>query len=272
MSIALSFKKTVVAFSAFLLVGMGLFFAIVPEKAGATTPLSSVVAGDLIRGTTYSAVYYMGRDGLRYVFPNSNTYFTWYSNFDTVKFLSDTDLSKIQIGGNVTYRPGVMMIKINTDPKVYAVAQSGTLRWVSTESIAISLYGSSWNTKIHDVPDSFFSNYTVGEAIDDAAEFVPSTVTASVADINSDKALEEPGEISITSSGYSPISVTINANGTVRFTNNDTITHTATAEALTWGTGTLNPGESFISRFKTAGTFGFFDSYNSQLTGAVYVE
>src|SRR5690349_3043752 len=68
---------------------------------------SSVNSGDLVRGQTYSAVYYIGADGLRYVFPNQKTYDTWYSNFNTVKFISDADLAKIQIGGNVTYKPGV---------------------------------------------------------------------------------------------------------------------------------------------------------------------
>ena len=32
-----------------------------------------ILPGDLIRGQAFSAVYYYGNDGLRYVFPNSNT-------------------------------------------------------------------------------------------------------------------------------------------------------------------------------------------------------
>ncbi|MFA6522698.1 MAG: cupredoxin domain-containing protein [Patescibacteria group bacterium] len=272
MSIAMSFKKSLLVLSAFAIIGSGLFYALSPDSARATTPLSSVVSGDLIRGTTYSAVYYMGANGLRYVFPNSNTYFTWYSNFDSVKFLSDTDLSKIQIGGNVTYRPGVKMIKINSDPKVYAVGQNGALRWVGTESIATALYGSTWNKQIDDMPDGFFSNYTISDPIQDSSQFVPATVTAGVANINYDKTLEAAATISIGSTGYSPISVTIHVGGTVKFTNNDTIAHTATSDSLTWGTGTLKAGESFISTFKTAGTYTFFDSYNSQNTGAIYVQ
>src|SRR3989339_2273381 len=136
-------KKTLLLFSAIALV-FGSFNFIHPAEA-ATTALADLNAGDLIRGQSLSAVYYYGADGFRYVFPNDKTYFTWYSNFDSVKWLTDADLGKIQIGGNVTYKPGVKMIKINSDPKTYAIGEGGALRWVSTESAAIALYGSDWN-------------------------------------------------------------------------------------------------------------------------------
>src|SRR3989339_590980 len=95
----------------------------------ATVPRAQVQSGDLVRGNTFSAVYYVGKDGFRYVFPNDKTFFTWYADFDDVKWISDADLGTLQIGGNVTYKPGARMIKINSDPKVYAVDTGGTLRW-----------------------------------------------------------------------------------------------------------------------------------------------
>jgi plastocyanin len=58
----------------------------------------------------------------------------------------------------------------------------------------------------------------------------------------------------------------------VRFVNEGDESHTATADDLTWGTGTLMPGDAFIRKFETEGTFTFFDSYDSTNTGAVYVE
>ena len=57
------------------------------------------------------------------------------------------------------------MVKIQTDPKVYAVARGGILRWVKTESLAKLLYGDTWNTQIDDVSDALFTNYTIGEPI-----------------------------------------------------------------------------------------------------------
>lgn len=96
------------------------------------TPLAvgAAVSGDLIKlqcatgadvNDPCRAVYYLGADGKRYVFPNQKTYMTWYSNFSTVKVVSSTEMSSYPIGGNATYRPGTKMIKITTDPKVYAV-------------------------------------------------------------------------------------------------------------------------------------------------------
>lgn len=253
---------------------VGSFIAIVMLAGAATlwqtnrvAASTTVSSGDLIRGTSFSAVYYMGADGFRYVFPNDKTYFTWYSNFDTVKFISDADLAKIQMGGNVTYKPGVKMIKINTDPKVYTVWENGFLYWVNSEASATSLYGSNWNKMIDDVPDGFFSNYTVAEGAADATMLQDWDSWT----INEDKSLSAPEEIEIISNGYSPVDVTIHAGETVRFINNDTEKHTATADDLSWGTGTMSAGGTFVRRFTEAGTYTFFDSYDSGNTGAIYV-
>ena len=150
-------KRTLSVFGSAIFV-LAIAFGLGAMYTSRVQASTSVSSGDLIRGTSFSAVYYMGTDGFRYVFPNDKTYFTWYSDFDDVKFLSDADLAKIQMGGNVTYKPGVKMIKINSDPKTYAVSAGGELRHVGSEALAVSLYGSTWNTKIDDVPDGFFSN------------------------------------------------------------------------------------------------------------------
>jgi len=118
-------------------------------------------AGTLIKGSLPS-VYYCGRDGKRYVFVNDKAFFTWYADFKGVTTLSDTDLAKIPLGGNITYRPGKRMIKVQSDPKVYVVARNGTLRWVSTEAMAVKLFGANWNKMIDDVSDAFFVNYKIG--------------------------------------------------------------------------------------------------------------
>lgn len=232
---------------------------------------TSVTSGDLIRGTSFSAVYYMGADGFRYVFPNDKTYFTWYSNFDTVKFLSDADLAKIQMGGNVTYKPGSKMIKINSDPKTYAVSAGGTLRHVTSEDIAIAIFGSTWNKQIDDVPDGFFSNYTIGNEITNSTNYSATAEQTQATDINTDKSLKAPQIVTIWNTGYSPVTVSIKAGRTVTFVNGDTIKHTATADDLTWGTGTMEAGGTFTHRFATAGTFTFFDSYDSGNTGTITV-
>lgn len=120
--------------------------------------------GDLIKGSG-TAVYYIGTDDRRYVFPNEPTYFTWYTGFDDVVTVPDTDLVTIPIGGNVTIRPGTYLVKIRTDPRVYAVTPCGVIRWIESEPLALALYGDDWAGRIVDVPDAFFVNYAIGERV-----------------------------------------------------------------------------------------------------------
>ncbi|MDO8424923.1 MAG: Ig-like domain-containing protein [bacterium] len=122
-------------------------------------------AGDLVKGTVFKTVYLVGADGKRYVYPNEVTYKSWHSDFSKVKTLSDADLASLQLGGFVTVRPGTWLVKIESDPKVYAVETGGTLRWVETEARAMKLYGASWSKKIVDVPVSFWVGYKAGTAL-----------------------------------------------------------------------------------------------------------
>lgn len=117
--------------------------------------------GDLIKAPEFSAVYYYGADGKRYVFPNQKTYDTWYNDFSKVIVITLEELGNIPIGGNITYREGTRLIKITTDPKVYAVSPDGTLRALDSEVRAKTLYGDNWAQLIDDVPDAFFTNYNV---------------------------------------------------------------------------------------------------------------
>jgi len=151
-------------------------------------PAKNYASGDLIKASG-AAVYYFGADGKRYVFPNLNTFNTWYSDFSAVKTITDSELASITIGGNVTFRPGVKLVKITTDPKVYAVDSHGTLRWISTAAIASALYGANWQSKVADVPDAFFINYKMGTAIENVGDFTPVSVTAGASSINADKGL-----------------------------------------------------------------------------------
>lgn len=163
-------------------------------------PLSVAAAstGDLIKlqcaaGATASdpckAVYYLGTDSKRYVFPNEKTYKTWYADFSGVKIVSATELASYMIGGNVTYRPGVKLVKITTSPKVYAVAANGTLREIGSEAVAKALYGDSWATMVQDIPDSFWVNYTVGAAISAAGDYDTAAATSAATSISVDKNL-----------------------------------------------------------------------------------
>lgn len=240
----------------------------------ATVPVSSLQSGDLIRGETLPAVYYYGEDGLRYVFPNDKTYFTWYKNFNDVKWISDKDLATIQIGGNVTYKPGVKMLKINSDPKVYAVSSGGTLRPVASEAVATALYGNDWNKKIDDVPDGFFPNYNMGGKIEFASQYGVSAEESGAKSINLDKDLKPATVIQIGNTGYTPSTTTIPVDTAVRFVNKGTINQSATEWDGIWGSGTLKPGQHFTRYFKEKGTWMFYSNYTAKtvMTGALIVK
>lgn len=128
--------------------------------------------GDLIKASNPS-VYFYGQDSKRHAFPNEKNFFTWYQNYDSITTIKDQELAGIVLGGNITYRPGVKMIKIDSDPKVYAVSQGGVLRWVKTETVARELYGSDWNTLIDDISPAFFVNYRIGSDIESIMDYSP---------------------------------------------------------------------------------------------------
>jgi len=142
--------------------------------------------GQLIKASG-QAVYYLALDGKRYVFPNEKTYKTWYSDFSMVKTITDSELAAITIGGNVTYKPGSKMVKITTDPRVYVVDAHARLRWITNEAVAIALYGSNWNRMIEDIPDAFFTNYTIGSNINSVSDFSPSSASNNASSINWEK-------------------------------------------------------------------------------------
>ncbi|OGF25987.1 hypothetical protein A2303_02625 [Candidatus Falkowbacteria bacterium RIFOXYB2_FULL_47_14] len=121
-------------------------------------------AGDLIKMDGLSSVYFLAADGKRYVFPNEATYFSWYSDFSGVVTIPQSELESYPLGANVTMRPGTKLVKITTNPKVYAVLPGGVLTPVPSEAVASALYGADWNKRIVDVPDAFFTNYTVSTA------------------------------------------------------------------------------------------------------------
>lgn len=126
------------------------------------------------------AVYYYGGDKQRHAFPNEKTYFTWYNDFSGILEVTPEFMASIQLGRNVTYRPGIRMVKFATLPKVYAVSQHRTLRWVANEEMASTLYGPEWNKNVHDINDVFFNDYRFGADISSAADYRPS-VEASLA-------------------------------------------------------------------------------------------
>jgi len=170
-------KVVLLALSVFSLAVFGLRYA-----------FAAPASGDLVKANG-SSVYYIGVDSKRYVFPNEKVYFSWYKDFSSVKTISDSELASYMIGGNVTYKPGTRLVKIQSVPKVYAVSADGVLRWVPDENTASTLYGANWNRMIDDIPDSFFVNYKTGADIGPTQKYDPAQEIANATNIGTDKHL-----------------------------------------------------------------------------------
>jgi len=122
------------------------------------------------------AVFYYSLAADRYVFPNEKTYRSWYPEGYSCPVIHDIttyELASIPIGGNICYKPGVRLLKITTDPRVYAVSQACTLRWIQNESLISQIYGPNWKDLVDDVPDAFFGNYTIGQPIAAPGDYNP---------------------------------------------------------------------------------------------------
>jgi len=127
--------------------------------------------GDLLKGSA-DTIYYYGSDEKRHTFPNRGTYDSYYQgDFSKVKKVPDSFLSTLQMDHNMTYNPGARMIKVQSDPRVYAVDEGAVLRWVVNEAVAESLYGAKWLTYIDDLNPAFFMDYKNGEPVYQAADF-----------------------------------------------------------------------------------------------------
>lgn len=137
---------------------LGMMFSMF---AGMKTVNAAASAGSLIKMNGLSTVYYLGSNMKRYVFPNEATFKSWYADFSNVQTISQSELESYPLGANVTMRPGTWLIKITTNPTVYAVEPGGKLRSIVSEANAISLWGANWASKVRDVADGFFTNYTI---------------------------------------------------------------------------------------------------------------
>lgn len=76
--------------------------------------------------------------------------------------------------------------------------------------------------------------------------------------------------VTIAGFAFSPKTVTVNVGDTVTWTNNDTVTHTATS-AGNFDTGSIGGGATKSVTFQKAGTFAYVCSIHSSMTGTVVV-
>jgi hypothetical protein len=122
------------------------------------------VSGWLAKTPGNSAVYLLANDGKRYVFPGQGQYFGWYPDFASVRTISQGALAGYGLGGNVLYRPGSKLLKTAYSPRVYAIG-NGTLNWVASEDVIISVFGTGWKARLDTIDESLIGDYATGPTI-----------------------------------------------------------------------------------------------------------
>ena len=118
--------------------------------------------------TRDTTIYMLDADNVRHIIPNEKVFESWGLSFDDVTIIGEGTLKSTPLGKNVYVRPGSYLIKIQLTPEVYAVEPGGVLRWIQNEEIAEELYGSEWNKRVIDVPETLFSQYTSEGALTEA--------------------------------------------------------------------------------------------------------
>ncbi len=131
--------------------------------------------GDAFTSPSYATVYALDDDDRR-AFINESTYFTYYDSFDSIETVEDSDLSNYSLSDLVLPKAGVVLVKIQSDPRVYALEENPDdpykplLREIASEEIVIEMYGSDWADYVIDIEPTFFTHFGTGDALEEIEE------------------------------------------------------------------------------------------------------
>jgi plastocyanin len=78
--------------------------------------------------------------------------------------------------------------------------------------------------------------------------------------------------VDISSFKYKPVTVAVRKGGRVRWTNNDSAAHTATADDRSFDTQTIDRGAARMVTFTTAGTFAYHCDFHPFMKATVVVK
>ncbi|RMD51624.1 LamG domain-containing protein, partial [Candidatus Parcubacteria bacterium] len=88
---------------------------------GEVEEISEVGPGMFIKSPSYSTVYYVDENMQRRPFLNEQSYFTWADSWSELTTVTDATLPELTLGTPMLPKQGVVMVKIQSDNKVYAI-------------------------------------------------------------------------------------------------------------------------------------------------------
>ena len=79
-------------------------------------------------------------------------------------------------------------------------------------------------------------------------------------------------EVWIQNTAYSPASITVSVNTTVKWTNKDPFSHTVTSNTGAFDSGNIISGGVYSHQFTTMGTYSYHCNIHSGMSGTVVVQ
>ncbi|PLX24503.1 hypothetical protein C0580_04985 [Candidatus Parcubacteria bacterium] len=153
-------RKIFIAFLALVFVGSSYL----PSASAEAT----YGEGSLLKTPNSTTVYYIGPDGMKYVFPEGKTFNTWFDDFSQVQEVSIEELDQYPDGGAMPIKGGARLVTHTNTNNVYAVESCGILRRIPNEKKARELFGEDWSSRVVDVLPGFFATtYQMGDEVSD---------------------------------------------------------------------------------------------------------
>lgn len=131
----------------------------------------SDVSGVTAIKTADSPMVYLVDGAERWAIPSEKAYFTWFDSWNEVKTVSEAELSQYADKGVAKFAPGTK-VKLFDDPKVYVVGSDGKLHWITTQAIAYTVYGSTWNKNIVEATQSEMIGHSYGTMVTSEADYL----------------------------------------------------------------------------------------------------
>lgn len=137
---------------------------------GEPEEISSVTPGSFVRSPGFDTVYYVDADYRRHPLWDQQTFFTWNDSWDDVSWVTDATLPTLPLGEVLPPKPGVVLVKVQSDPRTYLAEEGDSLyrpvlREIASEEVAEGMFGTDWGDYVIDVEPTLFSHYASGEAV-----------------------------------------------------------------------------------------------------------
>ncbi len=125
-----------------------------------------------VKASNASTVYLIANNKI-WTVRDMATLNTWIKSFKEVTVVSPATMAAYKANnedaGSANFAPGTRM-KSSESNKVYVVGQNGQLHWVTTETVANSIWGNRWNQGIMTVQPNVIWNYQIGTDVGSANE------------------------------------------------------------------------------------------------------